>query len=170
MPAVPKPAKREKKPRTTLLRTGIKRGGKAPRKAGIKQEGNFVSIYNEPEDDNVSFRRVIASGAFGAIDPTLRGDIKGEVYRKRFLLEMKAWATINAAGQKTINVPLSVLDKIRQEADYEIPPRHAGVIFHPMNSNRWVAIFDWQDFFEVLMEQETYIDKLEKYIQNDLSN
>lgn len=153
----PKP---EKRPKSTK-RTGIKRGGKAPRKAGIKQESNFVNTYNDPENDEVTFKRVVASGAFGAIDPTLRGDIKGQVYRKRFLLESKAWATVNAAGEKTIHIPLSVLDKIRKEADYEIPPRHAGVIFHPMNTSRWIAIFDWDDFYNVLVEQEEYIARLE---------
>lgn len=78
---------------------------------------------------------------------------------------MKAWAKINAAGEKTINVPLSVLDKIREEADYEIPPRYAGVIFHPMNSNRWIAILDWDDFFTVLKEQEEYIARLEAELE-----
>jgi hypothetical protein len=77
---------------------------------------------------------------------------------------MKAWTTVNARGEKTINVPLSVLDKIRQEADYELPPRHAGVIFHPMNTNRWIAIFDWNDFYELLSEQEEYIARLEATI------
>lgn len=71
----------------------MKRGGKAPRKAGIKQEGNFVNLYD-------GFRRVVGSGAFGNFDPTLKGDIKGEVGRKRFLLEMKAWATVNGRGKR----------------------------------------------------------------------
>jgi hypothetical protein len=158
----PKPEKRPKKSKPT----GIKRGGKAPRKAGIKQESNFVNRYNDPEDENVTFKRVIASGAFGGIDPTLRGDIKGEVYRKRFLLESKAWATVNAAGEKTVHIPLSVLDKIRKEADFEIPPRHAGVVFHPMNTNRWIAIFDWDDFYTILREQEEYIAKLEAIVNS----
>jgi hypothetical protein len=146
--AVPKPPKKAKKPAKRL------RGGKAPRKAGIKQEGNFRDTYD-------GFRRVVGSGAFGNYDPTLKGDLKGEVGRKKFLLEMKAWTVINGKGEKTITVPLSVLDKIRQEADVEIPPRHAGVIFHPMRTSRWIAIFDWDDFYNVLHEQEEYIARLE---------
>jgi hypothetical protein len=149
---VPKP---KKKLKTAV--SGLKRGGKSPRKAGIKQESNFVNNYE-------GFRRVVASGAFGAIDPTLRGDIKGEIGRKRFILEMKAWHKIDGTGSKTINVPLSVLDKIRLEADYEIPPRDAGVIFHPKNTNRWIAIFDWNDFYRIMTEQEEYIARLEEEI------
>ena len=109
---------------------------------------------------------MIASGAFGNYDPTLRGDLKGTVGRKRFILESKAWATVNARGEKTINIPLSVLDKIRKEADYELPPRHAGVIFHPMNTNRWIAIFDWDDFYQILSEQEEYIRQLEDAVND----
>jgi hypothetical protein len=149
---IPKPTKKPK-----AAPKGIKRGGKAPRKSGIRQEHAFTEDYPE-------FKRVIASGAFGAYDPTLRGDLKGDLGRKRFLLEMKAWSTVDARGQKTINLPLSVLDKIRQEADYETPARHAGVIFHPMNTNRWIAIFDWDDLYHVLSEQEEYIQKLEDEI------
>lgn len=152
--AVPKPPKKVKEPKTAM-----KRGGKAPRKAGIKQEGNF-------RDQFEGFQRVVGSGAFGNYDPLLKGDLKGQVGRKRFLLEMKAWTVINGKGEKTISVPLPVLDKIRQEADVEIPPRHAGVIFHPMRSNRWIAIFDWKDFYEILKEQEDYIDRLEKELEN----
>ncbi len=155
---IPKPKKKEKKPTTILRRTGIKRGGKAPRKAGIKQEANFRDKYE-------GFVRVVGSGAFGAYDPNLRGDLKGQVGRKKFLLEMKAWTTVNAKGEKTINIPLSVLDKIRQEADYEITPRHAGVIFHPMNTTRWIAIFDWDDFYNILSEQEEYILRLENALE-----
>lgn len=106
----------------------------------------------------------MGSGAFGNLDPTLRGDLKGQIGRKKFLLEMKAYSTVNAKGEKTINIPLSVLDKIRKEADYEIPPRHAGVIFHPMNTNRWIAIFDWDDFYSILSEQEEYIARLENIV------
>lgn len=148
-----------KKPTTTLRRTGIKqRGGKAPRKAGIKQEANFRDKYE-------GFQRVVGSGAFGNFDPLLRGDLKGAIGRKKFLLEMKAYSTVNAKGEKTINIPLNVLDKIRLEADYETPPRHAGVIFHPMNTNRWIFICDWDDFFNILSEQEEYIARLEAALE-----
>jgi hypothetical protein len=146
---IAKPKKKQKsKP------VGLKRGGKAPRKAGVSQEQKFANQYD-------GFRRVVASGAFGNYDPTLRGDLKGEIGRKRFLLEMKAWSTVDARGEKTINLPLSVLDKIRREADFETPARDAGVIFHPMNTSRWIAIFDWDDFYRIMTEQEEYIKRLE---------
>jgi hypothetical protein len=148
---VPKPPKKVKKA------PAKKRGGKAPKKAGIRQEANFRDQYD-------GFERVVGSGAFGAYDPTLRGDLKGQIGRKRFLLEMKAWTTVNARGEKTISLPISVLDKIREEADMELTPRHAGVIFHPMNSNRWIAIFDWQDLYDLLKEQEDYIARLEEAV------
>lgn len=152
--AAPKPPKKVKEKKAKS------RGGKAPRKAGIKQEANF-------RDQHEGFDRVVGSGAFGNYDPTLRGDLKGQVGRKRFLLEMKAWTVINGRGEKTITVPLSVLDKIRKEADYEVPPRHAGVIFHPMRSDRWIAIFDWKDFYDLLSEQEEYIKKLEAIVNGE---
>lgn len=150
--AVPKPPKKVKKAKSKV------RGGKAPRKAGIKQEANFRDTYE-------GFTRVVGSGAFGIYDPLLKGDLKGQVGRKKFLLEMKAWAIINGKGEKTVTVSLPTLDKIRQEADVEIPPRYAGVIFHPMNTSRWVAVFDWDDFYDVLHEQEEYIARLEKELE-----
>lgn len=128
------------------------KGGRGPKKAGIRQEREFAAQHTE-------FKRVVGSGAFGVVDPMLKGDLKGQIGRKKFLLEMKAWTSVDARGEKTINVPLSVLDKVRKEAETE--SRYAGVIFHPKNTDRWIAIFDWKDFYELLNEQEQYIAKLE---------
>lgn len=138
--------------RTTLRRTGIKSGGRKPKDAGRRQEREFAKKYDE-------FTRVVGSGAFGGFDPLLQGDLKGDIGRKKFLLEMKSWATVNAAGEKTINVPVSVLDKVRVEA---LPTdRHAGLVFHPKGTNRYIAIFDWDDFYELMVESENYIERLE---------
>lgn len=98
----------------------------------------------------------------------LGGDIRGEIGRKKFLLEMKAWEKVDARGEKTINIPISILDKIRKES--EILARYGGVIYHPKGTNRYIAIFDWVDFFELLTETEDYIFRLESELINDLSN
>ena len=105
----------------------------------------------------------MGSGAFGAADPLLGGDIRADVGRKKFLLEMKAWEKVDAKGQKTINLPVSILDKIRKES--EVVARYGGVIYHPKGTNRYLAIFDWVDFFELLTEQEEYIAKLEAALE-----
>jgi hypothetical protein len=150
--AVPKPPKKEKRQPSSLLRTGIKRGGRKPKDSGRRQEREFANKYEE-------FTRVVGSGAFGNFDPMLKGDLKGIIGRKPFLLEMKSWATVNALGEKTINIPLSVLDKVRIEGETE--GRYAGVVFHPKGTSRYIAIFDWDDFYAIFKEQEEYILRLE---------
>lgn len=130
----------------------MKRGGSRPRKAGIRQEREFADRFPE-------FHRVVGSGAFGGLDPLLKGDLKGTLGRMRFLLEMKAWAKVDARGEKQISLGIGILDKIRQEALTE--DRYAGVIYHPKGTNRYLAIFDWEDFYKIFKEQEEYIERLE---------
>lgn len=130
----------------------MKRGGRKPKKAGVRQEREFANTYE-------GFERVIMSGAAGVYDPLLKGDIRGIIGRNKFLLEMKAWLSVDGKGEKTINVPLSVLDKVRKEGETE--GRYSGVVFHPKNTNRYIAIFDWDDFYKLLTEQEEYINRLE---------
>ncbi len=140
---------------SSLQRTGIKRGGRKPKAAGLRQEREFANKYDE-------FTRVVGSGAFGNFDPVLKGDLKGFIGRKPFLLEMKSWATVDATGAKTINIPLHVLDKVRIEA--ETMNQNAGVVFHPKGTNRYIAIFDWDDFYKLFKEQEEYIERLESIV------
>lgn len=102
---------------------------------------------------------MVGSGAFGIVDPLLRGDLKGQMGRKKFLLEMKAWHKVDARGAKQISLSIDILDKIRREA--EVEARYAGVIYHPKGTNRYLAIFDWNDFYALFMEQEEYIARLE---------
>ena len=131
----------------------MKRGGRKPKEAGRRQEREFANKYE-------GFERVIMSGAAGIYDPLLKGDIRGRIGRKKYLLEMKAWDKVDGQGEKTINVPLSVLDKVRKEGETE--NRYAGVVFHPKNTSRYVAIFDWDEFFNFMTEQEEYIERLEE--------
>lgn len=121
----------------------------------MRQEREFANSYE-------GFERVIMSGAAGATNPLLRGDIRGRIGRQKYLLEMKSWFSVDGKGEKTINVPLSVLDKIRREGETE--GRYSGVVFHPKHTNRYIAIFDWDDFFELMTEQEEYINRLEEEI------
>lgn len=144
--------KQPKKSTTSLRKTAIKRGGRKPKDSGRRQEREFANKYEE-------FTRVIGSGAFGNFDPLLKGDLKGFIGRKPFLLEMKSWATVDASGAKTVHIPLSVLDKVRLEGETE--GQYAGVVFHPKGTNRYIAIFDWDDFYKVFKEQEEYIARLE---------
>lgn len=147
---IPKPPKKAPRERSKLAG-----GGKKPREAGRRQEKAFADLYG--------FTRVLMSGAAGALDPTLAGDIRGEVGRKKFLLEMKAWNKVDARGEKTINLPLSILDKIRKESDNLA--RYGGVIYHPKGSSRYIAIFDWADFHSLLSEQEEIIERQAQYIE-----
>lgn len=142
-----KPTKRVKEKK----RSPLAGGGRKPKEAGRRKEREFSNAYG--------FTRVAGSGAFGAADPILGGDIRGDVGRKKFLLEMKAWEKVDARGEKTINIPISILDKIRKES--EILARYGGVIYHPKGTSRYIAIFDWVDFYELLTEQEEYIARLE---------
>jgi hypothetical protein len=151
----PKPPKKGLTRKTPLKRTGIKRGGRKPKDAGRRQEREFANKYEE-------FTRVVGSGAFGNFDPVLKGDLKGRIGRKPFLLEMKSWATVDATGAKTINLPLHVLDKVRIEGLTE--NQYAGVVFHPKGTTRYIAIFDWEDFYNLFKEQEEYIARLEAFI------
>lgn len=146
--ALPKPPKRRSK---------IAGGGRAPKEAGRRKEREFANQYD--------FTRVVGSGAFGPSDPLLGGDIRGEVGTKKFLLEVKSWDKVNARGEKTINLPVSILDKIRQEA--EVLTRYGGVIFHPKGTSRYIAIFDWNDFYELLKSQEEEIERLNAFIAEE---
>jgi hypothetical protein len=148
------PAKRGL-PKPPKKRSKIAGGGRAPKEAGRRKEREFANQYD--------FTRVVGSGAFGVADPTLGGDIRGEVGTKKFLLEVKSWEKVNARGEKTINLPISILDKIRQEA--EVLTRYGGVIFHPKGTSRYIAIFDWNDFYQLLKSQEEEIERL----SNELS-
>ena len=94
----------------------------------------------------------------------MQGDLKGQIGDKRFLLEMKAWATVNAAGEKTITVPLSVLDKILKEAETE--NRFGGLIFVPKGTTRNIAIFEWDDFYFILKDQEDHIARLTRELES----
>jgi hypothetical protein len=146
--AVPKPPKKIK------TRSKIAGGGRKPKEAGRRKEREFANQYG--------FTRVVGSGAFGPADPLLGGDIRGEIGRKKFLLEMKSHAIIDATGAKTVRIPLAVLDKIRKES--EVLERYGMVVFHPKGTNRYIVIADWEDFYSILTEQEQYIKILEDSI------
>ena len=135
MPPVPKPPKKIKKPASGLGRSPFKRGGKKPKEAGRRYEKSFADKYG--------YRRQVGSGAFGAVDPMLLGDVVGEIGRLKLLFETKSWDKVDGRGEKVVSFPASLLDKISAEA--ALLGRTPIFIYHIKGaSDEWAVVrYDW---------------------------
>lgn len=133
------------------------KGGKKPREAGRRYERAFAQKYG--------FKTVLGSGAFGKVDPTLKGDVVAKVGPLDMLLEAKSLNKVDGRGAKIVNFPLSFLEKIEQEAQSmgKIP----GLIYHPKGATQEYIVlrFDWfkelvEDYMRQIQELEDRYDNL----------
>lgn len=134
---IPKPTKRPKRPRNALSR-----GGKKPKEAGRRYEKSFADKYG--------FKRQLGSGAFGATDPALQGDVIGNIGPIGLLVEAKSWNKVDGRGEKVVSFPVSLLDKISKEAAQL--GRAPIFLYHVKNaSDEWAVVrFDW--LFDTIKE------------------
>lgn len=128
------------------------RGGKKPKEAGRRYERALAQKYG--------FKTVLGSGAFGAVDPTLQGDVVAKIGDLDMLLELKSLNKIDGRGEKIVNFPLSFLEKIDQEARSmnKVP----GLIYHPKGSTQEYIVlrFDWfKEKIEDYMAQIEYLQE-----------
>ena len=128
------------------------KGGKKPKDAGRRYERSFSQKYG--------YKRVVGSGAFGTVDPSLQGDVGAKVGDLDMLLELKSLNKIDGRGEKIVNFPLSFLEKIDQEARSmgKVP----GLIYHPKGSTQEYIVlrFDWfKDKIEDYMAQIEYLQE-----------
>lgn len=126
------------------------RGGRKPKDAGKRYERSFAQKFG--------YKRVVGSGAFGLVDPMLQGDVMAKIGRLDMLLELKSLTKVDSRGAKTINFPLSFLEKIELEAKSigKVP----GLLYHVKGSTQEYIIlrFDW--FKELVEDYERQIKEL----------
>lgn len=131
----PKPKKKLKKPSV-----GLQRGGKKPREAGRRYEKSFAEKFG--------YRRVVGSGAFAGVDPTLSGDVVGEIGRLKILFELKSWDRVDGRGEKVVTFSVNLLDKIQKEA--ELLERIPIFIYHVKGSSDEWAVVNYQWLHDTL--------------------
>jgi hypothetical protein len=127
------------------------KGGRKPKDAGKRYERSFSQKYGG--------KRVVGSGAFGLVDPTLQGDVMIKIGPLDMLLELKSLTKVDGRGQKIVNFPLAFLEKIEQEAKSigKVP----GLIYHAKGDTKEYLIVRF-DFFKVLVEDyERQLEELE---------
>jgi hypothetical protein len=127
------------------------KGGKKPKQAGTRYERVFVQKHGG--------RRVVGSGAFGYVDPSLKGDIRITIGDRDYLLESKSLNKINGRGEKIVNFPLSFLEKITKEAETtgDIP----GLIYHPKGSAEEYLFVKFEWFKELVEDYVRQIKELD---------
>lgn len=142
---VPKPAKKEKKAPKPMSR-----GGKKPKEAGRRYEKSFADRYG--------YRRQVGSGAFGSVDPTLLGDVVGEIGRLKLLFETKSWDKVDGRGQKVVTFPVSLLTKIAKEA--ELLGKAPVFVYHVKGASDEWAVVKWDWFHNLLTDLFREIEEL----------
>lgn len=127
------------------------RGGRKPKDAGKRYERAFAQKYD--------FKRVVGSGAFGVVDPTLQGDVGAIIGNLDMLLELKSLEKVDGRGEKIVNFPLSFLEKIALEAKSvgKIP----GLIYHPKGSRDEYIVLDFAWFKDLVEDYVRQIKELE---------
>lgn len=141
---IDKPKPKEKKPRKPL------RGGRKPKEAGRRYEARFAERYG--------MRRQVGSGAFGVADPTLVGDVVGEIGRLKLLFEAKSWDKVDGRGEKVVSFSKSLLDKINREA--ELLGREPIFIYHIKNDTTEWAVVKYNWLHELIKKWESEIKAL----------
>lgn len=149
---VPKPQKKIKAPPK-----GLRRGGRKPKEAGRRYEKKFADTYG--------FKRVLGSGAFGSQDPTLNGDVSGEIGRLKLLFEAKSWDKVDGRGEKVISFPAALLAKIAKEA--ELLGRAPIFIYHLKGSTDEWAVVKYEWLHETLTSLWNQIEELERQLEQD---
>jgi hypothetical protein len=118
----------------------MSRGGKKPKEAGRRYEKSFADRYG--------YRRQVGSGAFGGVDPTLLGDVVGEIGRLKFLFETKSWDKVDGRGEKVVTFPVALLHKIAKEA--ELLQKIPIFVYHVKGASDEWAVVKWDWFHNLL--------------------
>lgn len=171
--AVPKPEKQQKAAAKGLSRSG----GRKPKEAGRRFEQRMVDKYTEAKSPLpcpncgqlplVYVKRQVGSGAFGKADPDLVGDLLLNIGRLRLLAEAKSWNKTLASGEKTINVPASVLYKLDQEAR-QLGRDPIGLFHMKNDTEEWAFVrLDW--LINNLREWERCIRDLDQQLEEALA-
>lgn len=126
------------------------RGGKKPKDAGRRYERQFSHKYG--------FQRVVGSGAFGGVDPLLKGDVKGQIGSLKLLFELKSLNKLDSKGAKTVTFPVSWLDKIDTEAQAE--GRFPIFAYHVKGETREWAVIRMDKLIELINDYERQIEEL----------
>lgn len=145
MPPIPKPTPKPKK-----APVGLRRGGRKPKDAGRRYEHSFANKHG--------YKRIVGSGAFGALDPMLLGDVSGEIGRVKFLAELKSYNRVDGRGSKVISFPVSILEKIKNEAI--LVNRVPLLIYHVKGATNEWAILDFDDLKSLIEGYEQEIERL----------
>jgi len=132
------------------------KGGKKPKQAGTRYERLFTTKHGG--------RRVVGSGAFGLVDPALKGDIRIRIGDRDYLLEAKSLNKINGRGEKIVNFPLSFLEKITLEAQTtgDIP----GLVYHPRGSREEYLVVKFEFFKELIEDYVRQIKSLQEALDD----
>jgi hypothetical protein len=133
------------------------RGGRKPKEAGRRYEKSFADKYG--------YHRQVGSGAFGALDPTLLGDVVGEIGRLKLLFETKSWDKVDGRGEKVVTFPVSLLDKISREA--ALLQKTPVFIYHVKGSTDEWAVVKWDWFHNLLSDLFREIDILTELTKED---
>lgn len=146
-------------PKPKKAPTGLARGGKKPKEAGRRYERHFADKYD--------MHRQVGSGAFGVVDPSLVGDITGEIGRLKLLFEAKSWHQVDGRGEKVVTFSVALLDKIAREA--EQLGRVPLFIYHVKGAtDEWAVIkYDW--LHEILGNLENEIAELTLQLEEALN-
>lgn len=126
------------------------KGGKKPKQAGTRYERVFTQKHGG--------RRIVGSGAFGVVDPMLKGDIAITIGDKDYLLESKSLNKINGRGEKTVTFPLSFIEKITEEA--KTTGKIPGLIYHPKGSSDEYLFVKFAWFKELIEDYVRQIREL----------
>lgn len=132
------------------------KGGKKPKDSGRRFERQIASKYGGT--------RVVGSGAFGEVDPVLKGDVRIPIGSLKLLSEAKKRAPkINMKGEKSITLSVDMLDKIQKEAAVtgEVDILIFGV---KGRSTEW-AIIEWPKLYDMLRDYEHQISALDALIE-----
>ena len=164
---IPKPEKREKAPRQGLRRSG----GKSPGESGRKYERHFVNKYDEPDGPKASngkplihFKRNPGSGAF----VELKGDVLADIVSLKLMMELKTWAKVNARGEKTMTLPMSILYKLDEEAKTE--NRVPMLIYHTKTDKEEWAVVRYSWLHEKIRDYELQIRELTMQLEEALED
>lgn len=136
---------------------GLSRGGKKPKEAGRRYEKKFADQYG--------FKRVLGSGAFGAMDPMLNGDVSGEIGRLKLLFEAKSWDKVDGRGEKVVSFPAALLAKIAKEA--ELLGRAPIFLYHIKGDTEEWAVVKYSWLHETLTSLWQQIEELERQLENE---
>lgn len=111
----------------------------------------------------MKFHRQVGSGAFGGIDPTLKGDVTGDIGKLLLLFEAKSWLQVDGRGARQVSFSIGLLDKLEQEA--LSLGRFPFFIYHPKGAGFELFFGRYDRLHQLLKDQARYIAQLEAALE-----